>query len=138
MFGLELLSQTVNVLYHAAKGFPFATYGENVLQGVPNVLIWFLFDEYEPDPSAPQDVAARRKQQMVLAAIYASVAFILYRTYKAYPYLLDTLQALTIPIYVSSRVMQIYRNYSTGSTGQLSAISTAALGSSKLCVMLAY
>ena len=39
MFVLELWTQSIGTLYHVAHGFPFASFGELVCQGAPNLAI---------------------------------------------------------------------------------------------------
>lgn len=94
MYSLELLSQSIAVLYHRAHGFPVATYGENLTLGAGNVAILAAFAAINRDPRA-----------------IVSLAFpILLSPLVQYPALLALLQSLSIPINVAAKLPQILIN----------------------------
>lgn len=54
MFATELLTQSIATLYHINRGYPLASYGENVSLGLGNLAIIFAFVVYGQRPlSAP-------------------------------------------------------------------------------------
>jgi len=137
MFRLELLTQVATTCYHVARGSPFRTYGENVMQGIPNVVVLFLIerlplhaDETAPAPApapAPPPLSPPNWWRAPLAQTLAGavLAVLLVRLDRRAPRVLDALQALTTPAYLVSRVPQVLENARSRDTGTLSLVTYA-------------
>jgi uncharacterized protein with PQ loop repeat len=124
MYVLELLAQSVAVLYHRLHGFPVATYGENLTLGAGNVAILLAFvalgDEAKTsDGSSNNDGSSstsssslissfsRSTRLRALAALALPVALL---PLLRFPALLSLLQSLSIPMNIAAKLPQIRIN----------------------------
>jgi len=114
-FYLETLALSASVVYSALKGYPLTTYGESVIiTGQVLILVWLLWTYSKP----PANTGFRIKCMVSYGAI---VAAMLNLPEDFQPLLLTVGTVLT----VSSRVPQIFANFSRGSSGQVSLITWA-------------
>eukprot|EP00002_Diphylleia_rotans_P036042 TRINITY_DN790_c0_g1_i2.p1 TRINITY_DN790_c0_g1~~TRINITY_DN790_c0_g1_i2.p1 ORF type:complete len:252 (-),score=52.54 TRINITY_DN790_c0_g1_i2:298-1053(-) len=114
MFTLELFGYLLSFTYAYHRNFPFSTYGESVSIFVQNAVILLLFARY--------DSVQRYSALFWLFVISASSGFLILGSLGD---LLDYLKLLTIGIFISSKLPQIFTNYKQGNTGQLSVITSA-------------
>jgi len=98
MYGLEVFSQVVAILYHRAHGFPLATYGENITLGGGNLAILAAF-------AAMERSASRRGAAMLSLALPLLMAPLL-----RFPRLLAALQSMAIPMNIAAKLPQIRIN----------------------------
>ncbi|CAL8086316.1 unnamed protein product [Calicophoron daubneyi] len=117
---LELLTYTTNLAYSVASQFPFSSYGEAAFLVLQTFIIAWMAIAWERS----------RTLGLVFATVFIALLAVTFS--PAIPVLiLFYLQALNIPIMISSKLLQIHTNWRNGSTGQLSAITVLlfALGS---------
>lgn len=119
MYVLENLGYLITVVYNLRHGYPFSTFGEAVfllLQGFVLVALFGVFNR-------------RLGLTVAGAGVFAALAYFLGQV--ATPAQLAQAQMATIPIFAASRLPQIARNYTSGSTGVLSLVTVLlnALGS---------
>ncbi|GAA5957103.1 hypothetical protein JCM3765_005406 [Sporobolomyces pararoseus] len=110
---LDTAATAITVAYNARNGFPLSTYGEMVFLLAQNAILIFLIVSFTPGPTLSR-----------LLPILSTFLFLSYSlaTPSLVPStLLSTLQTLTIPLSLSSKIPQIISNYRLSSTGQLSA-----------------
>ena len=93
--------------------FPLSTYGETAFILIQNFIILFLVFAYGKKIGLGG---------AVIAALGAALYALFSRDIVSFSNL-ATLQAITIPITVASKVPQIVQNYQNKSTGQLSAFT---------------
>eukprot|EP01102_Stenamoeba_stenopodia_P019658 TRINITY_DN7473_c0_g1_i1.p1 TRINITY_DN7473_c0_g1~~TRINITY_DN7473_c0_g1_i1.p1 ORF type:complete len:269 (-),score=77.08 TRINITY_DN7473_c0_g1_i1:194-907(-) len=113
MFYLEVTCYTIAVAYAFHNNFPFNTYGETVFILIQDFIIVFLLHHYSNSLNGVFFASA---------AGYAAVCYAFY-TGLVPDTVLTQLQALVVPLSVSSRVPQIISNFKTKNTGSLSFIS---------------
>ena len=120
MFVIENIGYTISAAYNGRMGYPFSTYGESVFLLLQGFVLVFLVFKYNGQLNATFWSAT---------AAYAAFAYAVF--FLASSTQLATLQSLSIPLFASSRLPQIYNNWKEQSTGQLAFITTAlnALGS---------
>lgn len=120
MFVIENIGYTISVAYNSRMHYPFSTYGESVFLLLQGFVLVFLVFKYNNALNAA-----------FWSATAAYVAFAYAVFFLASPSQLATLQSLSIPLFASSRLPQIYSNWKEQSTGQLAFITSAlnALGS---------
>lgn len=110
---LETLAASITFAYNFRAGNSFTTYGETFFMTFQNVLILLLLGLY-------------RKQTMRLLLLFSvysvMMSSLLIPTY-ATDATLRSLQALTIPLMMLSRLPQIWTIWRQNGTGQLSALS---------------
>ncbi|KAG9286748.1 hypothetical protein G9A89_012298 [Geosiphon pyriformis] len=111
-YALETFAYSVGLAYNIRQGNPFSTYGENFFLTIQNVILLFLILNY------------RGRSNFLLTgfAIFA-ITFALGSPSIINDRILAFLQTLTIPISLTSKIPQIIKNYTNGSTGQLSAFA---------------
>jgi uncharacterized protein with PQ loop repeat len=128
MYVLELLAQSVAVLYHRLHGFPVATYGENLTLGAGNVAILLAFvalgdeakssrnddggsnsdgDRRSASSSSFISSFSRSTRLRALAALALPVALL---PLLRFPALLSLLQSLSIPMNIAAKLPQIRIN----------------------------
>ncbi|GAA5828787.1 hypothetical protein JCM3766R1_003820 [Sporobolomyces carnicolor] len=110
---LDTAATAITVAYNVRNGFPLSTYGEMVFLLAQNAILIALIISYTPGPTVTRLVP--------LASTFALFAYSLSNPSLVPPTLLSTLQTITIPLSLSSKVPQIVSNWRLGSTGQLSA-----------------
>lgn len=113
---LELLALTAAVAYNYAKGFPFSSWGEGFFLVLQTVTIGFLVLSY----------GNQTTQAWSFLLTYCAVLYVLVSGLTPI-YVLWLFQASTIPMILSSKIVQARANYLNGSTGQLSAITVFML-----------
>lgn len=109
---LEALAITFNASYSMAKNYPFTAWGESLFLLLETALIAFLVMWYE----------GKRGQSLIFALTHATLLYVLMSGLTPIN-LLWTLQASTLPLAVSGKMMQVYKNVQNGHTGQMSAIT---------------
>ncbi|PVU87191.1 hypothetical protein BB559_006188 [Furculomyces boomerangus] len=112
-FFLETIANIVTVAFNMREGYSFTTYGESLFIGIQNYFITItilLFSNME-------------WIGMVSAGLIMALGYLLYDPSMTSASTLSMLQALTIPIVISSRIPQIMKIHKEKSTGQLSAFS---------------
>jgi len=113
-FMLSLVAYTISFSYSFSNGFPFSTYGENLVMTFQDLAIVGLLMHYSHTSAAVM---------VGCAAIYfALVAWLL--SGLVAPALFVTLQSSTTLLTISSKLPQIWSNFSQSSTGQLSFLTT--------------
>ncbi|GAA5929589.1 uncharacterized protein JCM15063_004194 [Sporobolomyces koalae] len=110
---LDTAATAITVAYNVRNGFPLSTYGEMVFLLAQNAILIGLIAAYTPGPTLTRLVP--------IAASFSCFAYSLSSSTIVPSSLLATLQTLTIPLSLSSKVPQIVSNARLGSTGQLSA-----------------
>lgn len=114
MYGVETITQYISILYHIQNNYNISTYGENISFFVSNIIILILYYKYTNN--------RKTKKQVILWLILPLLMTTLYTQSKA----LTLLQSMNTPLYVISRLPQIYSNYKHANTGQLSSITFSA------------
>jgi len=120
---LELTCLLFTMSFSYRQGFPFGTYGETVFVSIQNLVIIFLIYVYGTgDKNQSAGVSA---SFFAILAIYGTVVYaFLTNPGNLLPLsVVASLQALNIPILISSRVPQIWSNYKARSTGQLAFLT---------------
>ena len=111
---LELLGYVISVAYAFAQAFPFSTYGESVFLTVQDIIIVFF-------------VFVFGGKSVLLSTLFCggfSAAVFVITFYKVVPLsVLTFAQGCTILIFMSSKLPQIYLNFKSKNTGQLSLIT---------------
>jgi len=102
LYALELLSQTVAVLYHRVHNFELSTYGENITLGAGNMAMLAAFAKINKDPRAFISLFL----PLVLTPL------------TRFPSLLAFLQSLSIPLNIASKLPQIVINHSVATVMQ--------------------
>ncbi|BFZ63053.1 hypothetical protein YB2330_004166 [Saitoella coloradoensis] len=110
---LETTSFLISLAYNFRNGFPFSTYGETVFMCIQNLVITLLILHFGRKAGLGAGVLA----------LFASAGYALFNSNYIPHDLLSTLQLLTIPISLGSKIPQILTNARNGSTGQLSAFA---------------
>lgn len=111
---LELLGYIICVAYAFAQAFPFSTYGESVFLTVQDIIIVFFIFIFSGKSMFISIVGCGGFSAIIFVITY----------YKVVPLsALTFAQACTIPIFMSSKLPQIYMSYKNKSTGQLSLIT---------------
>lgn len=112
-FLVETFGYTYNLAAHYRQGYPVSTYGDFFVLLLQNyLLVWLVY--------AYGGRAARGS-----AAVWGFVGMLAVLCGEIVP--VDVVQMMTllnIPVVIVGRLPQIYANYSNGSTGQLSAITS--------------
>lgn len=114
MYGIESITQYINILYHYTNKYSINTYGENINFFASNVIILLLFVKYSTS------------NKQTLHAVRWLLAPVLFSGLIYQPQYLSKLQSCAAPLYIISRIPQIYQNYTTQSTGQLSSATYTA------------
>ncbi|GAA6064286.1 hypothetical protein JCM10212_000952 [Sporobolomyces blumeae] len=109
---LDTAATLITVAYNTRNRFPFSAYGELVFLLAQNAVLIFLITSYTPGPTLSRVVP--------LTLVFSLLAYSLSTPAITPPTVLSTLQTLTIPLSLSSKVPQIAANYRDKSTGQLS------------------
>ncbi|OMJ27328.1 Mannose-P-dolichol utilization defect 1 protein [Smittium culicis] len=112
-FLLETMANFVNIAYSIRQNFPFTTFGESVFIGIQNYFIAITI----------MILNGQELLGMVAAGMLVVVAYLLNDSSWTSGNLLATLQALTIPLLISSRIPQILKIHKEKTTGQLSSFS---------------
>jgi len=111
---LETLAASIAFAYNWRAGNPFSTYGETLFMTVQNVLLLLLMGLY-------------RGQTMRLVLLFSCYS-VMMSSLLISNYLSDatlrSLQAMTIPLVMISRLPQIWTIWRHGHTGQISALTT--------------
>jgi len=113
-FVLSLVAYTISFSYSFSNSFPFSTYGENLVMTFQDFAIVGLLMHYSHANLAIMVGSA--------ALYFVLVAWLLSGTVD--PALFVTLQSSTTLLTISSKLPQIWTNFSQSSTGQLSFLTT--------------
>ncbi|KAH8862254.1 Mannose-P-dolichol utilization defect 1 protein [Schistosoma japonicum] len=109
---LELISYTSLSVYSLVNKFPFSAYGEGIFLATQNFLLVVMAITWTYSPA----------KAVVFSCTYmACLALLLSPSLPLS--VLVLFQTMNLPIMLSSKIAQIWTNYSNGSTGQLSAIT---------------
>lgn len=114
---LELLAITFNACYSFRNNFPFSAWGEAIFLAIETAIIAFLILWY--------DNSKRRSISFLLGYITLVLAL-------THPSLVpkDTmwwLQSSVLPLAVSGKLIQAFKNYMAQHTGQISAVTAWAI-----------
>ncbi|PVU91637.1 hypothetical protein BB561_004291 [Smittium simulii] len=112
-FLLETLANIVNIAFSVRQGFPFTTYGESLFIGLQNYFITITI----------LVLNGSEWLCMIVAALFVVVSYLLCDSSWTSTHVLSTLQTLSIPVVISSRLPQIMKIHKEKSTGQLSAFA---------------
>jgi mannose-P-dolichol utilization defect protein 1 len=110
---METISYAVTLAYNIRHDNPFSTYGETAFVTVQNIVIMALLIIF----------SKRYSMALPMLAILVAQNFLLYSAEIVDEKMLVTIQSLTIPLVIFSRVPQIASNLKNGNTGQLSAFT---------------
>ncbi|GAA6007159.1 hypothetical protein JCM11491_003026 [Sporobolomyces phaffii] len=110
---LDTAATAITVAYNLRNHFPYSTYGEMVFLLVQNAILITLITAYTPGPTLARLVP--------IACAFATFSYALSSPTVVPASVLATLQTLTIPLALTSKVPQIVTNARARSTGQLSA-----------------
>eukprot|EP01116_Phalansterium_solitarium_P001596 TRINITY_DN1140_c0_g1_i2.p1 TRINITY_DN1140_c0_g1~~TRINITY_DN1140_c0_g1_i2.p1 ORF type:complete len:244 (-),score=55.25 TRINITY_DN1140_c0_g1_i2:55-786(-) len=116
---LELVGYLITLSYNYRNGFPFTAYGEYVFITVQSLIILLLFRAYGKESASQKTLIVL----YIVAFIAAAYVLISNPGGVASISLLATLQGATIPIFIASRVPQIWRNFADKSAGQLALLT---------------
>ncbi|KAG5732881.1 hypothetical protein E4T56_gene1818 [Termitomyces sp. T112] len=109
---LETLSYAITLTYSFRNSFPFTTYGESLFLTLQNALITLLITLYSPPKTLPLPLLTL----LLLPLLTLTLALLPHPT-------LSTLQLLTLPLSLTSKLPQIRQNARARSTGQLSTFA---------------
>ena len=112
-FLLEMMASSITFAYNFRAGNSFFTYGETLFVTLQNALIVLLIGFY----------GNKMMQLLVITAIYSVFLSSLLIPQYVSDDLMATLQAATIPLAALARLPQIFKVFSSGQVGQLSALS---------------
>ncbi|KAI9332885.1 hypothetical protein DFJ73DRAFT_663962 [Zopfochytrium polystomum] len=124
-YALETSAYIAGLAYNVRRGNPFNTYGEHAFMAVANCLVIAMMFHY----------TARYQTLAVVMTVTFIFTYSLFSPSIVSDPILLSLQWVAILIGVVSKVPQIYENYSTRSTGQLSAVTVGlqTIGSLARC-----
>jgi len=116
MLLLELTNMLFSMTYSIRQGYEFSVYGETAFISLQNVVIVALLYHYEKRASS---------ELFAILSIYAIslYCFLLNPGDVISFQIVSFLYSLNIPIFVASRVPQIWTNFSYKSTGQLALLT---------------
>ncbi|CAK5281387.1 unnamed protein product [Mycena citricolor] len=114
---LETLSYAITLVYAQRNEYPFSTYGENLFLTIQNIVITLLIILYAP--------RARDKTTNAVMACLALLVFFLSASLVSMD-VLAMMQLATLPLSLFSKLPQIRQNYTSQSTGNLSAFAVFA------------
>ncbi|XP_028035877.1 mannose-P-dolichol utilization defect 1 protein homolog [Bombyx mandarina] len=109
---LELFAITANFAYSYVMGFPFSAWGEGTFLAIQTAMIAALVLHYGGAPM----------KGGIFLSVYCAIVSVLVSGYTSTD-ILWTMQAVTVPIILIAKSIQIGTNYKNGSTGQLSFIT---------------
>lgn len=116
-FTIEIFLYAISFNYHYQNSFPISTYFDYFFLMIQDIIILFLIIYY-----------ARAFNTLSYAVAGAFIAFFGVLFMGLCPmYLLETMQALTIPFFIIAKFPQIYSNFKNKSTGALSLTTTVGL-----------
>lgn len=109
---LELIAVTSTASYSFAKGYPFSSWGESIFLMIETAIIGFLILLY----------SNKGPQANLFAAFYSTCIYMLFNGLVPVSALWK-MQMVNLPIIVCGKMIQAYKNFQNGHTGQLSAIT---------------
>jgi uncharacterized protein with PQ loop repeat len=113
-FYTEVPITLCTILYNYRLNYPFISYGESVMICIQNfILVLLLWQFMKPKPSMGLRVGVLASFVGLAAGCFVMPA--------EYLYILPLAQ---LPLVVYARLVQIFANFSQGTTGQLSSITT--------------
>jgi mannose-P-dolichol utilization defect 1 len=110
---LETCAMGIGLAYNFRQDNPFSTYGELLFLTIQNIVILLLILNY----------SGRSKDLYLTGITIVAISYALGSPMIINDAFLSFLQAVTIPISLSSKIPQIITNYKNGSTGQLSSFA---------------
>lgn len=113
---LELIGVTSAASYSFSKGYPFSSWGESVFLLIETAIIGFLVLLY----------GGHASQANAFAALYSVAAYALFSGIVPAS-VLWSMQIANVPIIVCAKMIQAWKNFQNGHTGQLSAITVFLL-----------
>ncbi|XP_015524681.1 mannose-P-dolichol utilization defect 1 protein homolog [Neodiprion pinetum] len=113
---LDLFAITATVAYSFVNGFPFSSWGDGVSLGLQTAAIGALVMHYN----------GATQQAVAFVIGYLAIVYALTSGLTSVN-ILWSMQAVNVPILLTSKVIQAYTNYRNGNTGQLSAATSFML-----------
>lgn len=119
LFGvlLELLAITFNACYSYRNNFPFSAWGEAIFLAVETALIAFLMIFYD----------ISKGKSFVFLIAYSGLVSILAHPTIVPKTIMWWLQSSVLPLAVSGKLIQAFKNYKAQHTGQISAVTAWAI-----------
>jgi mannose-P-dolichol utilization defect protein 1 len=114
-FLLDTFATLVWLAYSIRHSFPFSTYGETWFIIIQQFIILVLMFEFEKG----------RGHALAFMGVFGVLAFAMHTPWIVHDYLLQFLQTLAVPFFISSKIPQIVENYRNKSTGQLAVWTVA-------------
>lgn len=116
---LELVGYLFTLSYNYRNGFPFTSYGEFMFITAQSLTILMLFYVYG------RQSALQKQAILAYVVAYVTAGYVLLtNAYDLAPLsFVSLLQASTIPVYIASRVPQIWSNFKAKSAGQLALLT---------------
>lgn len=112
---LETLAASITFAYNFRAGNPFSTYGETFFMTLQNVVILMLLGLYR----------GQTMRLVLLMSLYSVLMSSLLIPSYATDATVRSMQAMTIPLAMVSRLPQIWTIWHHGHTGQLSALTVS-------------
>jgi len=109
---LELYAYSSMIGYCYNKEFPFSSYGDSFFVMIQTVILGFLMKKFTSSVA----------QGLAFVLIYFSILFVLISGMTPIS-VLTSMQTSNLPVVVVSKGIQAWANFSSGHTGQLSAIT---------------
>lgn len=114
---LELMAITFNACYSFRNNFPFSAWGEAIFLGLETALIAFLVLWYN----------GNKQQSTIFLLAFSAIVYTLLNPTLVSKEILWWLQSTVLPLAVSGKLMQAFKNYQAQHTGQLSALTAWAI-----------
>lgn len=115
LFGvlLELMAITFNACYSFRNNFPFSAWGEAIFLAIETALIAFLILWYN---GAKKGALAYMSAYVALVSALVNPSFIP-------KHIIWWLQSSVLPLAVTGKMVQVFKNYQAQHTGQISAVT---------------
>lgn len=119
LFGvlLELMAITFNACYSFRNNFPFSAWGEAIFLAVETALIAFLIFWFD----------GKKLNATTFLSTYSIMVFLLTHPNLISKDILWYLQSSVLPLAVTGKLIQAFKNYKAQHTGQISAVTAWAI-----------
>lgn len=119
LFGvlLELIAITFNACYSFRNNFPFSAWGEAIFLAIETALIAFLIFCFD----------GKKLNAVTFLSTYSIMVFALTHPTLISKDVLWYLQSTVLPLAVTGKLIQAFKNYKAQHTGQLSAVTAWAI-----------
>lgn len=114
---LELMAITFNACYSYRNNFPFSAWGEAVFLAIETALIAFLVMWF----------AGGKGKALTFVLLYSAVTYILTHPTIVPRDIMWYLQSTVLPLAVTGKLIQAFKNFKAQHTGQLSAVTAWAI-----------